>query len=169
MGFVAHLSDMGSKVHLVAHTDAEGLHERYRADQEPIKRRHLQIIWLLTTGRTAKFVAATTGYSPRWISVLVGRYNAAGGEGLGDQRHFNPGAGPRLDDAKIARLDQALDARPPDGGLWTGRLAGPPGVGPVYPYGVSRVVDLSFLAEVCSDRVIARLQTSGKRHGLPAN
>lgn len=38
-----------------------------------------------------------------------------------------------------------------------------------YPYGVSRVVGLSFLAEVCVDRVIARLQTSGKRHGLPAN
>lgn len=115
---------MGSKVHLVAHTDAEGLYERYRAEQDPIKRTHLQIIWLLTTGRTAKFAAETTGYSQRWISVLVGRYNEAGVEGLGDQRHFNPGARPLLDDAKIERLDQALDARPPDGGLWTGRLVG---------------------------------------------
>ena len=69
---------MGSKVHLVAHTDAEELYERYRAEQNPIKRTHLQIIWLLTTGRAAKFVAETTGYSQRWISVLVGRYNEAG-------------------------------------------------------------------------------------------
>ncbi len=113
---------MGSKVHLVEHLTSEELYDLYRAEQEPIRRTHLQIIWLLTTGRAAKFVAETTGYSQRWISVLVGRYNEAGVAGLGDQRRFNPGARPLLDADRIDRLDRALDAPPPDGGLWTGRL-----------------------------------------------
>lgn len=115
---------MGSKVHLIGHLDAEELYQRYRDEQDPIKRTHLQIIWLLTTGRAAKFVAETTGYSQRWISVLVGRYNEAGVEGLGDQRRFNPGARPLLDGAHLERLDHALDSPPPDGGLWTGRVVG---------------------------------------------
>ena len=38
-----------------------------------------------------------------------------------------------------------------------------------YPYGVSRVAGLALMTEVCVDCVIARLQTSGKRHGLPAS
>jgi hypothetical protein len=59
-----------------------------------------------------------TGYSQHWISVLVGRYNEAGVDGLGDLRRFNPGS--MLDTDHLERLDRALDDPPPDGGLWTG-------------------------------------------------
>lgn len=81
---------MGSQVHLKRHLEADELHRRYKEAKDVTERTHLQIIWLLTSGRTAQFVAAVTGYTPRWISILVGRYNEAGGAGLGDQRQFNP-------------------------------------------------------------------------------
>src|SRR3954454_5898251 len=100
--------------------NADELYQRYREEQDPIKRTHLQILWLLTSGRPAKVAAEMAGYSQRWISVLVGRYNEAGVDGLGDLRRFNPGSRPLLDAAKLEHLDRALDHPPPDGGLWTG-------------------------------------------------
>src|SRR4051794_23125445 len=109
---------MGSKVYLIDHLNADELYQRYREEQDPIKRTHLQILWLLTSGRPAKVAAEMTGYSQRWISVLVGRYNEV--DGLGDLRRFNPGS--MLDAEQRERLDRALDDPPPDGGLWTGRL-----------------------------------------------
>jgi transposase len=118
-GFGSHLLSMGSKVYLIEHLDADELYHRYREEQDPIKRTHLQILWLLTSGRPAKVAAEMTGYSQRWISVLVGRYNEAGVDGLGDLRRFNPGS--MLDAEQRERLDRALDDPPPDGGLWTGR------------------------------------------------
>ena len=98
--FGFHIWSMGSKVYLIDHLTADELYHRYRAEQEPIKRTHLQIIWLLTSGRPATVAAEMTGYSQRWISVLVGRYNEAGVDGLGDLRRFNPGSRPLLDAEK---------------------------------------------------------------------
>lgn len=112
---------MGSKVHLVHHLAADELHRLYKAATDATERTHLQIIWLLTSGRSAQFVAEVTGYTPRWVSVIVGRYNEAGVAGLGDQRQFNPGARPLLDASQQRRLRDNLDDPPPDRGLWTGR------------------------------------------------
>jgi transposase len=112
---------MGSKVHLVHHLEADELHRLYKEAKDATERTHLQIIWLLTSGRSAQFVAEVTGYTPRWISVLVGRYNEAGVAGLGDQRQFNPGARPLLDASQRQSLRDSLEAPPPDYGLWTGR------------------------------------------------
>ena len=80
-GFGSHLLGMGSKVYLIEHLDADELYHRYREEQDPIKRTHLQIVWLLTSGRPAKVAAEMTGYSPRWISVLGlnGRLRREGG------------------------------------------------------------------------------------------
>src|SRR3954451_25348898 len=116
-GFGPYLSGMGSKVYLIEHLAADELYHRYREEQDPVKRTHLQILWLLMSGRPAKVAAEMTGYSQRWISVLVGRYNEV--DGLGDLRRFNPGS--MLDAERLERLDRALDDPPPDGGLWTGR------------------------------------------------
>jgi hypothetical protein len=70
-GFGSHLLGMGSKVYLIEHLAADELYHRYREEQDPIKRTHLQILWLLMSGRPAKVAAEMTGYSQRWISVLV--------------------------------------------------------------------------------------------------
>src|SRR3954464_14760184 len=119
-GFGPYLSGMGSKVYLIEHLAADELYHRYREEQDPVKRTHLQILWLLMSGRPAKVAAEMTGYSQRWISVLVGRYNEAGVDGLGDLRRFNPGSGPLIDAEQRERLDRTLDVPAPDGVLWTG-------------------------------------------------
>lgn len=102
---------MGSKVHLVHHLGADELHRLYKAATDATERTHLQIIWLLTSGRSAQFVAEVTGYTPRWVSVIVGRYNEAGVAGLGDQRQFAPGARPLLDENQRQSLRTSLEHR----------------------------------------------------------
>ncbi len=82
---------------------------------------HLQIIWLLSQGHSARAVASVTGYSPTWISKIVWRYNDHGVAGLGDRRHNNPGAAALLDETQQERSRSALDELPPDRGRWTGR------------------------------------------------
>lgn len=42
----------------------------YKEAKDATERTHLQIIWLLTSGRSAQFVAEVTGYTSRWISIL---------------------------------------------------------------------------------------------------
>ncbi len=112
---------MGAKVHLVRHLEAEDLYRLYKDARGGIERTHLQVIWLLTSGRSAGFVAEATGCSRRWISILVGRYNEAGVEAPGDLRRFNPGARPRLDESQQDRLRRELDREPPGRGPWFGR------------------------------------------------
>ncbi len=101
--------------------DTEALERRYKAATDGIERSHLQIVWLLSQGHSARAVASVTGYSPTWISTIVWRYNDHGVEGLGDRRHDNPGAVALLDEAQQERLRATLAEPPPDQGLGTGR------------------------------------------------
>lgn len=105
---------------LVAHLSTAELGQRYRAARQPIERSHLQIVWLLSQGRSEREVAAVTGYGQRWISEIVRRYNAVGASGLGDQRAKNTGARPLLSPGGEVALRAALAEPPADGGLWTG-------------------------------------------------
>src|SRR3982750_4769640 len=94
--------------------------QRYRAARCPLERSHLQIVWLLSQGRSEREVAAVTGYGQRWIAAIVRRYNAAGASGLGDQRAGDTGARPLLTAEDEAALRDALAEPPREGGLWTG-------------------------------------------------
>ncbi len=94
--------------------------QRYRAARSPLERSHLQIVWLLSQGRSEREVAAVTGYGQRWIAEIVRRYNAEGANGLGDQRARNTGAQPLLSQEDEVALRDALAEPPADGGLWTG-------------------------------------------------
>jgi transposase len=105
---------------LIAHLSTAELGQRYRAARQPIERSHLQIIWLVSQGRSEREVAAVTGYGQRWIAEIVRRYNAGGASGLGDQRARNTGARPLLSQEDEVALRDALAASPADGGLWTG-------------------------------------------------
>jgi transposase len=99
------------------------LEQRYRKAQDPVERSHYQIIWLLAQGKPTREVAAVTGYSGAWIRALARRYNEQQAAGLGDRRHRNPGGAERalLSPPVKAELEQALQAPPADGGLWTSR------------------------------------------------
>jgi len=105
---------------LVAHLSTAELGQRYRAARQPIERSHLQIVWLLSQGRSEREVAAISGYGQRWIGVIVHRYNEQGPDGLGDHRGKNAGAKPLLDKEGEAVLKTVLAEPPADGGLWTG-------------------------------------------------
>jgi transposase len=105
---------------LVAHLSTAELGQRYRAARQPIERSHLQIVWLVSQGRSEREVATVTGYSHRWITEIVRRYNAEGASGLSDQRARNIGARPLLSQEDEVALQNALAKPPADGGLWTG-------------------------------------------------
>jgi len=104
----------------VAHLSTAELGQRYRAARQPIERSHLQIVWLLSQGRSEREVAAATGYGQRWITEIMRRYNTEGTGGLGDQRAKNTGARPLLSQEDEVTLQDALAEPPADGGLWTG-------------------------------------------------
>src|SRR3954462_15190872 len=84
---------------LAAHLSPAELGQRYRAARSPVERSHLQIVWLLSRGRSEREVARVTGYGRRWVGEGARRYEeggarAAGGGGAG--RAGAPGgAGPR--------------------------------------------------------------------------
>jgi transposase len=112
---------MTSRIFLAPHHSTKELEQRYKAAGGGIDRSHLQIIWLLSQGHAAKFVAEVTGYSSTWVSKILWRYNDHGLDGLGDGRLDNPGAAALLDPAQLEELRDVVSEPPPDGGLWTGR------------------------------------------------
>jgi transposase len=112
---------MSGRIFVAPHHSTEELERRYKAASDGIERGHLHIIWLLSQGRSAKFVAEVTGYTPTWVSKILWRYNDHGLAGLGDGRLDNPGAAPLLDEAQVEELRDLVSEPPPDGGLWTGR------------------------------------------------
>src|SRR5919206_4621584 len=102
---------------LAAHLSPAELGQRYRAARSPVQRSHLQIVWLLSQGRSERDVAQVTGYGRRWIAEIAGRYNEEGLDGLGDRRRRNAGAKPLLGAEDEAALRAALAGPPSDGGV----------------------------------------------------
>jgi transposase len=98
------------------------VYRRYRACPDGREKTRWHALWLMARPDdplTAERAAATVGLSDVWVRKLVHRYNAEGPDGLADGRKTN-GARPRLTDGQRAELLDALQAEPPDGGLWTG-------------------------------------------------
>src|SRR3954453_2941494 len=105
---------------LAAHLSPAELGQRYRAARCPVERSHLQIVWLLSLGRSEREVAQVTGYGRRWVGEVARRYEEEGPGGLGDRRRGNAGARPLLGAGDEAALRAALAEPPADGGLWSG-------------------------------------------------
>lgn len=112
---------MPKRIVLAEHLSSEELYRQYREATDIVERSHLQIVWLLTTGKTALEVSRVTGYSRIWIYQIVRRYNEHGPDAIADQRHQNPGKESLLSDEQQAQLWQVLQYPAPDGGLWNGR------------------------------------------------
>src|SRR3954451_5580251 len=105
---------------LAAHLSPAELGQRYRAARCPVERSHLQIVWLLSLGRSEREVAQVTGYGRRWVGEVARRYDEDGPGGLGDRRRGNVGAQPLLGAEGEAARRAAWSTPPADGGLWTG-------------------------------------------------
>jgi hypothetical protein len=125
--YCRHIIGMSGRIFVAPHHSIEELERRYKAADDGIERGHLQIIWLLSQGRSAKFVAEVTGYTPTWVSKILWRYNDHGLAGLGDGRLDNPGAAPLLDGAQLEELRDVVSEPPPDGGPGARWRTGSPG------------------------------------------
>ena len=112
---------MGSRKMVLRRTDFPSLDQAYRVERDGRRRSHMQVIWLLLQDNPVSEAARVTGFSDRWINILIDRWNAQGLAGLGDRRRDNKGAQPLLDDEGLAALEAALREDPADGGLWSGR------------------------------------------------
>src|SRR5262245_52360599 len=71
------------------HLSAAELEQRYKAASEPIAKSHFHALWLLSQGYDIDETAGILSFSPRWVRILVKRYNEGGPELLGDQRAHN--------------------------------------------------------------------------------
>ena len=67
---------------LAAHLSPAELGQRYRAARSPVERSHLQIVWLLSRGRSEREVAQVTGHGRRWVGEVARRYDEGGPDGL---------------------------------------------------------------------------------------
>src|SRR4029434_11152535 len=110
-----YIIDMSGRIFVAPHHSTEELEHRYKAADDGVERGHLHIIWLLSQGRSAQFVAEVTGYTP--TNRILWRYNNDHGlAGLGDGRLDNPGAAPLLDPAQVEELRDVDSEPPPHGG-----------------------------------------------------
>lgn len=114
---------MGKRLVLESHLRVEELEQGHRSSKDSVSARQWQVIWLLAQGHSSAQVAQMMGLSLEWVRVLARRYNSQGAQALGDGRHSNPGASPRVTPEIERAIDQALEQEAPDsvgGGLWSG-------------------------------------------------
>src|SRR5829696_5488906 len=109
---------MSRTMKLEDHLSVEELGARYRGAKDPVERTHVQIIWLLAQGESAKRTAEITGYSTRWVSEVARRYNEGGPEALGDRGRENPGRKCLLEVELGRERDESIKCPDPNGALW---------------------------------------------------
>jgi transposase len=108
------------RIELEPHLGVEAIEEQYRKARDGVARSQWQIIWLLAQGKGSQEVQAVTGYSLGWIRAVARRYNAAGLNGIGDQRHRNPGRASALTPAQQQALKTELTEAQARNESWNG-------------------------------------------------
>src|SRR5262249_52917819 len=107
---------------VAGHLAPEGLSRRYRDCPDARAKMRWQALWLMARPAgplTAEQAAEAVGLSAVWVRKLAHRCNDPGPDGLQDGRKSN-GVKPKLTAGQQAELFAALQAEPPDGGVWTG-------------------------------------------------
>jgi transposase len=112
---------MPRRVRIATYVSTAELADLYGAARDPVERSQCHILWLLAQGRSRAETARITGYSVRWVSEVVRRYNAEGPAALRDHRHASPGAMPLLSAEQQRELWAALHGPAPNGGAWRSR------------------------------------------------
>jgi transposase len=111
-----------TRLPVVEHLTPEEIDHRYRRCTDAAEKTRWQVLWLVTRPDqplSATAAAKLVGYTPAWGRAILKRYNARGPHALTDGRRGN-GSDPRLTAEQQAELFAALQATPPDGGLWSG-------------------------------------------------
>jgi transposase len=102
------------------HLSAAELEHRYKVASEPIGKSHFHALWLLSQGYDIDETAEILSFSPRWVRILIKRYNEGGPALLGDQRIHNGTEPTILTADALDALKERLGTPPDDGGVWTG-------------------------------------------------
>ena len=63
---------------IASHLSAAELEARYKAAADPVSKSHFHAIWLLSLDYRTAEVAQILSFSPRWVQLLVKRYNEHG-------------------------------------------------------------------------------------------
>lgn len=116
------LRSMKRRIPLEAHRTSAQIKARFLKCDDLVERSHWQTIWLLSRSDknyTCSEVADLMGFTADWVRKLIRRYNADPVNGLLDERRKN-GKLPVLNDQQQEALQRALEADPPDHGLWSG-------------------------------------------------
>ncbi len=107
---------------VVDHLTPEAIDRRYRTCADPAEKSRWHVLWLVTRPHdplSATAAAKVVGFTPAWGRAILKRYNARGPDALADGRRGN-GSDPKLTAGPRAELFAALQAEPPNRGLWTG-------------------------------------------------
>jgi transposase len=111
-----------AKIELEAHLSSDELKARYRQCKAAKEARRWQILWLASKGMPIGTIATTVGVHRNWARTVIKRYNAGGPDSVVDQHTQRPGGRRAVLNAEQEQaLHSALEARPADGGRWTGR------------------------------------------------
>lgn len=99
-------------IRLKTHLPLSEVRQLLHTGKDPIARTRLHAILLATQGKNRMEIAQTLGYSTRWVSQVVRRWNEAGVEAVKDGRHKNPGQKPKLTPEEQEKVLAALQAPP---------------------------------------------------------
>ena len=105
---------------IASHLSPAELEARYKTAADPVAKSHFHAIWLLSLNYGTQDVAELLSFSPRWVQLLVKRYNEHGADSLGDRRLDNGTAPAILTPEALSSLKERVKTPPDDGGLWTG-------------------------------------------------
>jgi transposase len=111
-----------TRLPVVGHLTPEEIDRRYRSCTAAAEKTRWHVLWLVTRPDhplSATKAAKVVGFTPSWGRTILKRYNTHGPDALADGRRDN-GSDPKLTPAQQAQLLAALQAEPPDGGLWSG-------------------------------------------------
>lgn len=111
---------MSQALQLKIQDSAEVLWQAFKRSTCAVERRRIQLIALLTDGKSKAEVRAVTRYSDPAYCKTIARYNAYGLAGLRDLRHDNLGPPQLLGDAQMLLLAQQIRFDFDQGVLWNG-------------------------------------------------
>ena len=115
---------MPKKAYLASHITTFELKKRYRQSKNPIESRRWHLLWKIAQGWTIKNSALAVGLSYGYAQRIVRNYNQDGVRAVQikprtGQKHSG-GKAALLSPEQLAKLTQALESKPSDGGIWTG-------------------------------------------------
>jgi transposase len=112
-----------------SHYSSDELKQKSIKSQDPVESRRWHLLWKISLKWSIKNSAIAIGMNYEYAKEIVKKYNSLGSEGVKNQknkqRQKSGGKKSLLTKEQLQKLSKELEARPPDGGIWTGpKVAG---------------------------------------------